>query len=964
MAESKLTDLIPVQKPQVSSILDSIPIEGQAITNINTEALNNDMVTTDYEAISVDDLWIQSGYKIASLTGDKPPQNREEFEGMARAYFNIPMQTVSGSTTTSGWGLYYDRERFDQELEKSPGEVDYRKVHKLLSNTIISNKRSKDWQAFEKYKRLDKAIKEGKELDQEELSYYQSINPNTKSIPTWGAYYDRERVFENEETEKRVKKNTDEILSDAFKDARLAQLQVGETILNQDEKQLAVQVMFNGADSLSREDFEEKIPANKRQAWMLYLGALNEQQDLPIFQEAVKRFTGAGQRTYNNFAQGMTNFISDSIFATTDPRHVYAVTKNMTRQEAINWAANQAYNPPSFQRGSVEQYQALVAEARSEANSKALDWIQDWEYMKEIGKESYDSKVYQMQLEELTAERFAKGSLPREMLMGSIELTPDIAGFAMSSVGGPLGWGIYSASHLTGQYEELVYNNGANPETARTLLTYAYLPYVAAEKVGMSRLFKAFKPNAKLMMDANTKLAEKVLKVSANVAKESPKVVATETVTETFQGLTEGTIREYAREWGEAQGIPEDIIVSSGYESFIQTLKAMPLIAITGSAIGSTRSAMSSDFYGYDERQRMLADADTAPKVEVTSEQALNQADKATTRMFLEELRKAETEEDIATTLLNYNQNMSLEDAQELANLYQEEQANIAGIRESAENLRRTIGEDPLDFIDRFESTTLSENVTIEKTGKSNWIIKNDITDTEIPVNYLPQLSAEAIYGPEGVYKSDAIKQGLQEATAFWDGDTGMIWLSDRATEGSLQHELIHAYTKLGVLTDKETKTLIDASKNYLSESELENINQAYKKDLERFGKKRAKEILEEEYVAHMFEKMQNNGIPKELQNNTILDKIKAFIQKLLGMVNRNQLIEDVMSGKPLTIDTVVKFNRQQELFADPDQELMTEQDFEELGIDFSDEGMLADLRQETEAEAPTEVDEDVVSGF
>ena len=40
----------------------------------------------------------------------------------------------------------------------------------------------------------------------------------------------------------------------------------------------------------------------------------------------------------------------------------------------------------------------------------------------------------------------------------------------------------------------------------------------------------------------------------------------------------------------------------------------------------------------------------------------------------------------------------------------------------------------------------------------------------------------------------------------------------------------------------------------------------------------------------------------------------------------------------------------------------MTEQDFEELGIDFSDEGMLADLRQETEAEAPTEVDEDVVS--
>jgi len=189
-----------------------------------------------------------------------------------------------------------------------------------------------------------------------------------------------------------------------------------------------------------------------------------------------------------------------------------------------------------------------------------------------------------------------------------------------------------------------------------------------------------------------------------------------------------------------------------------------------------------------------------------------------------------------------------------------------------------------------------------------------------------------------------------------------MIWLSDRATEGSLQHELIHAYTKLGVLTDKETKTLIDASKNYLSESELENINQAYKKDLERFGKKRAKEILEEEYVAHMFEKMQNNGIPKELQNNTILDKIKAFIQKLLGMVNRNQLIEDVMSGKPLTIDTVVKFNRQQELFADPDQELMTEQDFEELGIDFSDEGMLADLRQETEAEAPTEVDEDVVS--
>ena len=132
--------------------------------------------------------------------------------------------------------------------------------------------------------------------------------------------------------------------------------------------------------------------------------------------------------------------------------------------------------------------------------------------------------------------------------------------------------------------------------------------------------------------------------------------------------------------------------------------------------------------------------------------------------------------------------------------------------------------------------------------------------------------------------------------SGWYDKDTGTIYLTQN-TAGSFtfDHEVIHAFKLMGLITAAEHAALVRIAKR--NAEIVASVNERYAGATQ--------EVRDEEYVAHLFERIADGRI--KLPSLGTWQKIKDFLRDLGhvltgGMIEQSErgLVRDVAEGKPL----------------------------------------------------------------
>lgn len=540
--------------------------------------------------------------------------------------------------------------------------------------------------------------------------------------------------------------------------------------------------------------------------------------------------------------------------------------KNVTddkRKEIHNWVIDQLQ--PTMDDALVigEAYTQKTYDTANEIMSQLDEYLA-------VGAESRMQKKLESKTKAATRHAYKTG-LVGDTLLTATEMGMDLGAVAALSVG-TMGFGgmAYSAGRFYGDYEDSLLQAGVDPEKARVTSLLTAIPYVLVEQLQAGQVFgKQFKGIANKVVDDLEigKIATKAIKDSSN-----PKIskIATgarmtaDYIDNVSAELVEEIVQEVFSEVGKhsaIEGYELEESIGNVIETAKQAFKGLIVLGAGTPLYKGIKGGYDGDFIEQDISNTIEETFDPL----TTQEQDLAALD----RLRQEEYEAAEDKE-----------------------AYLEQQdfsPREREIIETTQDIKQEEVQRKLQEVDEREA----------REGTST--LEDRAAELKPHANIVEEGNGIRVTTDAGIDFRVEFDEGLQTAGEY-DPSIATIKLNPNTGQPTIDHEKVHLFKNIGLITDKEFNNLQAKAEEYFGKDEVNRIREENIKGYAKKGHVATEEILSEEIVANYFEDLSlKKDIPEDVRNifQKILDFIKESLKQYIETsVSGDKMIKLIQSGE------------------------------------------------------------------